>query len=220
MMKKIAILLLACSVLPVQAQYVCVEHRNVSHTEKLLQEAKLLYDERCYDMAEELLGQMQREKVNNVQKHEAMLLQALIAYQKNPAEALVVIDEYLKQYPDAPEQGRMRALAVMSLYAQENYAQVVNGMQEVDPDILSEEERDNVILVYAMSMIEVERYEDAAVQLDILKLISDRYDDEAVFYTAYTDYMGKRYETAEEGFTRALNTEEMPLMMKPSVAPK
>ena len=205
MMKKIAILLLACSVLPLQAQYVGVAHRDVAHTERLLQEAKLLYDERCYDMAEELLSQVQRGAVNSVQEHEVAALQALIAYHRCPAEALGVIEAYLKQYPDAPEQNRMRTLAVLSLYAQGEYAQVVNGMKEVDPDILAEKERDDVILAYALSMMEMGRYEDAAVQLDILKIVSDRYDDEVVFYTAYTDYMAKRYETAEEGFTKALD---------------
>ena len=53
-------------------------------------------------------------------------------------------------------------------------------------------------------MIKEERFEEAAVQLGILSLITDCYDDEVAFYTAYTDYMGKRYETAETGFTKTL----------------
>ena len=204
-MKKIVILLLACCILPTQAQYVDVAHRNDEHTERLISKAKLLYGECSYDMAKELLSEVKYNNPTRMQQHEADALLALIAYQCDPQSAAGIIEEYLRQYPDAPEQNRMKALALLSYFAQGNYATVIDGMKEVDPDILNDRERDDVILAYALSMIKEGQYEAAAVQLDILKLISDRYDDEVVFYTAYTDYMNKCYDAAEEGFTQALN---------------
>ena len=204
-MKKIIILLLACSILPVQAQYVGTIHRNDGYSERLLQEAQLLYNERNYGMAEELLAQIQRDNLTLIQRHEVEALLALIAYQNNPQTASGVLEEYLQRYPDAPEQNRMRALALLSYYVQGNYAKVVHGMQEVDPDMLAGKERDDLILAYALSMIEEERYEEAAVQLGILNLISDCYDNEVAFYTAYTDYKGQRYEAAEQGFAKTQN---------------
>ena len=198
-------LLFACSILPMQAQYVNKVHRNDEYAEKVLQEAKLLYDECCYDMAEELLSSVEGKDLDQVQKHEAKALLALIAYHRNPQTASSVIEECLRCYPDAPEQNRMKALMLLSYYVQENYAKVVRGMQDVDPDMLAEKERDDVILAYALSMIKEERYEEAAVQLGILNLISDYYNKEVAFYTAYIDYMGKRYETAESGFTKTLS---------------
>ena len=204
-MKKIAIFLLACSILSVQAQHISTPQRQKKHTDELLQEAKLLYNERSYDMAEELIDQFLCGTPNYIQKREAAALLALIAYQKDPRQALSAIEEYLMHYPDAPEQNRMRALALMSHYAQGHYAQVVSGMQEVDPDMLNDTERDNMILAYALSMIREERHEEAAVQLNILDLVSDRYDDEVAFYTAYTEYMNKHYEAAEEGFNKTIN---------------
>ena len=203
-MKKIAILLLACSMLPVQAQTVGAVQHGIERTEELLQEAKSLHGERNYDMAEHLLKQVLKGKPTRMQEHEAEALLARIAYHRNPEEALGLIEEYLIQYPDAPEQNRMRALALMCYYAQGNYAKVVDCMQEVDPDLLTDEERDDVILAYAQSMIKEECYDEAVAQLDILNVVSDRYDDEVVFYTAYTDYKKKRYEGAVEGFTKAM----------------
>ena len=55
--------------------------------------------------------------------------------------------------------------------------------EDIDPDLLNDEERDALILAYALSLMEEERYEDAAAQLCILDLISDRYDEEVAFYT-------------------------------------
>ena len=182
-----------------------VAHRNDEHTERLISKAKLLYGECSYDMAKELLSEVKYNNPTRMQQHEADALLALIAYQCDPQSAAGIIEEYLRQYPDAPEQNRMKALALLSYFAQGNYATVIDGMKEVDPDILNDRERDDVILAYALSMIKEGQYEAAAVQLDILKLISDRYDDEVVFYTAYTDYMNKCYDAAEEGFTQALN---------------
>lgn len=204
-MRKIVIFILACSILPIQAQYINAPQYQNDYAERLLLEAKLLYNEHSYDMAEELLDQLQNNNPTYVQEHEAATLLTLIAYQRNPQEALGTIEAYLQRYPDAPEHNRMKALALLCHYAQGNYAQVISGMKEVDPDILHEKERDDMILAYALSMIKVGRHEEAAVQLGILQLISDRYDDEVAFYTAYTDYMDKRYEAAEEGFTKTLS---------------
>ena len=205
-MKRIILLLLGCCVLSAHAQRIGAVYGHEESIEQILQRARLLYDERSYDMAEELLKQVQRDTPTRMQEHEAAALSALIAYQRNPREALGVIEEYIKCYPDAPEQNRMKALILLCNYAQGNYGLVVSGMQEVDPDMLNDEERDNVILAYALAMIKEGRYEEAAVQLDILRVIGDSYDNEAVFYTAYVDYMCGRYEAAEKGFAR---TQEM-----------
>ena len=213
-MKKIAILLLAGYMLPAQAQTIDAVQDCNECAEEMLQEAKLLYSERSYDMAEHLLEQMMKRKLTRMQEHEVEALLARIAYQNNPEEALGAIEEYLRQYPDAPEQNRMKALALMCHYAQGNYAKVLEGMQEVDPDLLGDVERDDVILAYALSMIKEGAYDEAVVQLDILNVISNRYDNEVAFYTAYTDYKNKRYEGAIEGFTK---TKEMADYHRPSL---
>ena len=203
-MKKIAILLLACAALPMQAQTIGAVQHRAEHAEELLQEAKLLHNERSYDMAEHLLEQMLKGKTTRVQEREAVALLARIAYHKNYDEALGAIEAYLKKFPDAPELNRMKALAMMCYYAQGNYAKVIDCMQEVDPDALTDDERDDVVLAYAVSMIKEGRYDEAVAQLDILNVISDKYDDEVAFYTAYTDYKNGRYEGAIEEFTKTL----------------
>ena len=205
-MKKWIISLLACGCLTAQGQQVGEVYRPEGSAEQLLREAKLLYDEQCYDMAEVLTRQAMAEMMTRDMEREASALMAMIAYKRCPKEALVAIQEHLSRYPDTPEQNRMRALAMLCLYAEGNHAWVINSMKDVDPDMLPDEERDNVILAYAQSMMAEGRYEEAAVQLDILKVISDRYDEEATFYTAYTDYLAKRYDAAEEGFVKARET--------------
>ena len=71
-MKKIAILLLACAALPMQAQTIGAVQHRAEHAEELLQEAKLLHNERSYDMAEHLLEQMLKGKTTRVQEREAI----------------------------------------------------------------------------------------------------------------------------------------------------
>lgn len=204
-MKRLVILLVACSTLAVQAQQVTPAHNILDHTDKLLNDVKLLYNEHSYDIAKELLQQVeQQSSITHMQRHEIAVLHALIAYQQNPATTGSIIEEYLLLYPDAPELNRMKALALLSYYAQGNYAKMLQGMQEVDPDMLCDKERDDLILAYALAMIKERRYEEAAVQLNILNILSKRYSDESNFYTAYIDYTAKRYDAAEEGFTKTL----------------
>lgn len=204
-MKKIVILLLSCSALSGQAQQINPVYDNTGRTDQLLNDAKQLYNDRSYDMAAEFLRQAEQQKsVTSVQCHEIDYLQALIAYQLNPATASTAMEEYLILYPDAPELNHVKALTLLSYYAQGNYKRVIRGMQEVDPDQLCSQERDDLILAYALAMIREGRHEEAAVQLNILDLMSDRYRDEVVFYGAYIDYTAKRYDAAEEGFGKTL----------------
>ena len=197
MKKTIVIALLACGLMPVCAQQVSVAHQREVCAEQLLSEAERLCEMGSYPLAGELVERLRQSELTDLQEREAEALAALIAYHEDAATASVAIERYLKAYPDAPEQNRMRALALMSYYAQGDYAKVTSGMQEVDPDLLGDEERDGLILVYALAMMEEGREEEAALQLDILSLISDRYDDEVEYYAAYINYVGKRYEEAE-----------------------
>ena len=207
-MKRWMMALLACGCLAAQGQQVGEVYRPESSAEQLLREAKLLYNEQCYDMAEVLTRQAMDETMTRDMEREASALMAMIAYKRCPKEALAAIQKHLSRYPDTPELNRMRALAMLCLYAEGNHAWVVTSMRDIDPDRLPDEERDEVILAYALSMMAEGRYEEAAVQLDILDVVSDRYDEEVTFYTAYTDYLGKRYDAAEEGFAKACETED------------
>lgn len=205
MKKHIILLYLLCVGLAVHAQNVGTASSNyvcADVPEKMLQEARLLYHEKCYGMAEELLMRVLENGATDVQEREAAALLTLIGYHRNPATATGIIEKYLIDYPDAPELNRMRALALMSHYAQGNFSQVTSGMAEIDPDMLADAERDYLILVYALSLMEEQRYDEAEAQLAILDVVSDLYDMEATFYAAYANMKTKRYEIAEEGFSK------------------
>lgn len=173
--------------------------------EQQLRQAKLLYNEGSYDIAEALLLAIDADKLTDTQRREAATMQTIIAYKQDAAKALPVIEKYLYDYPDTPEKNRMQALVLLSNYAQGNYQQVINSMYEIDHDMLRDDERDEVILAYAFAMIQAERYEEAIVQFDILRMISDRYDNEATFYTAYANYVFGRYDLALDGFEQIVD---------------
>lgn len=201
--KKYIVLPLICVALTVQAQKIGTAGSNynpANFSEKQLLQARNFYAERNYEMAEKLFREVIAGECSDLQRREASAMLAVISYYQDAASAASVIADYLHEYPDAPELNRMKALILLSHYAQGDYDAVIQGMREVDPDMLSDKERDDLVLAYALSQIHAGLYEDAAAQLGILNLISDRYDTEATFYTAYTNYMGKRYDKAEEGF--------------------
>lgn len=209
-MRKYVILSLICATLATHAQHLGTanNHYAISDSpEQLLRRAQHLYNEQSYSSAEELLRHITDNQCTDMQRREASALLAVIAYKQDPAVADTVITEYLRNYPDAPDLNRMKALILLSDYAQKDYAAVIQDMLEVDPDLLNEEERDDLILAYALSLMEEKRHEEAAAQLCILGLISHRYNDEITFYTAYTNYVAKRYDEAEKGFMESLEVE-------------
>ena len=204
-MKKYVILPLICMALTMQAQEThTAGNRNTltDVSELQLQQARSFLDEHNYEMAAKLLREVQSGNGSSIQQREAAAMLAIIAYYQDAAAAVSTITKYINEYPDTPELNRMKALILLGHYAQGDYAAVIQDMGEIDPDMLNDKERDDVVLAYALSMIQEERYEEASAQLGILSLISDRYDTEAMFYTAYTDFIGKRYDKAEEGFNQ------------------
>ena len=209
-MKNYVILSLICATLSVQAQNMGTANSHYVDTDKpgqQLRQAQLLYNENNYGVAEELLRSMMKGRCTDIQRREAAALLAVIAYKEDAATAGKAIAAYLREYPDAPDLNRMKALMLLSSYAQRDYSAVTQGMADVDPDQLNTEERDALILAYALSLMEEERYEEAEAQLCILGLISDSYTAEITFYTAYTHYMAKRYEEAEKGFAASRDEE-------------
>lgn len=208
--KKYILLSLMCATLSVQSQNIGTASSHYMESDKptqLLHQARLLYNGNNYAVAEELLHDVTNMQCSDVQRREAASLLAVIAYKQDAATAVETIATYLRNYPDAPDLNRMKALMLLSNYARQDYSAVTEGMADVDPDQLNEEERDALILAYALSLMEEERYEDAAAQLCILGLISDNYAAEITFYTAYTHYMAKRYEEAEKGFAQSRDEE-------------
>jgi len=204
-MKKYIILTILCGAITAQAQDIGTAYSHYTRPdipELQLKQARLLYNEHSYDIAETLLREVLATSPTATQEREAATLLTLIAYHRNAATASEAIEQYLHRYPDAPELNRMKALALLSHYAQGNYTAVIRGMKDVDPDMLNDTERDDLILAYALAMIQEKQYEEAAAQLDILDVISDNYTDEITFYSAYTDYATHRYEEAAEGFSR------------------
>ena len=199
-----------CAALSVQAQHMGTASSHYVDADKpaqQLRQAQLLYNENNYGVVEALLRDMMEGPCTDIQRREAAALLAVIAYKEDAATAGEAMAAYLRQYPDAPDLNRMKALMLLSSYARHDYSAVTQGMADVDPDQLNAEERDALILAYALSLMEEERYEEAEAQLCTLGLISDSYAPEVTFYTAYTHYMAKRYDEAEKGFAESLDEE-------------
>ena len=201
-MRKYIILSLMCATLLTHAQGISTSSSEYVRTdvpENALHQARLLFHEGNYDMAEIMLRKIAETSTTSVQQREVAMLLTLIAYHRDAETAGETIERYLYTYPAAPDVNHMRALALLSDYAKEDYAKVIVDMQQVDPDQLSDDERDDVILAYALSLMQEDCYDDAAAQWRILDIVSDKYDDEVTFYTAYIDFRNRKFDSAQAG---------------------
>ena len=201
-MRKYIILSLMCATLLTHAQGISTSSSEFVRTdvpENALHQARLLFHEGNYDMAEIMLRKIAETSTTSVQQREVAMLLTLIAYHRDAETAGETIERYLYTYPAAPDVNHMRALALLSDYAKEDYAKVIVDMQQVDPDQLSNDERDDVILAYALSLMQEDCYDDAAAQWRILDIVSDKYDDEVTFYTAYIDFRNRKFDSAQAG---------------------
>lgn len=210
-MKKYIMLSIMCATLLTHAQDISTsssEYVRIEVPERELKEAILLYNEGNYEMAEIAARRVIAATPTETQQREASMLLALIAYYRDATTAGMIIEKYLYNYPDAPDVNRMKALAMLSDYARNDYAKVIADMQEIDPDQLCNDERDDIILAYALAMMNEEQYNEATAQLKVLDIISNKYDDEATFYTAYIDFKEKKYDTAQAGMLTMIKSQK------------
>ena len=121
-------------------------------------------------------------------------------YQQDAASAIGAIEQYLNDYPEAPDYNDMTARLATAYYSAGDRGMVMALGEAVDMGMLSNSERDRLLIVEAMALIEAGDIEEADIRLRTLANLSDSYGDEVAFCSAYIDYAEGRYDDALTAF--------------------
>ena len=220
MRRPIILLTLCCSLLSASAQIVIGESSQttaIGSAEQLLQQARCQYDDGAYITTGETLTRLERlcKDSNRPFPVEAARLRAMALYQQDAASAIGAIEQYLNDYPEAPDYNDMTARLATAYYTAGDRGMVMALGEAVDMGMLSNSERDRLLIVEAMALIEVGDIEEADIRLRTLANLSDSYGDEVAFCSAYIDYAEGRFDEALTAFDRlALSAQDATLKSK------
>ena len=95
MKKYILFVAFSCAIGLANAQKIGGRNITSGNSENLYEQACLFYQEKNYGMAEEMLERFLKARPSEVQQREATALKAVIAFKKDAAKALPVLENYL-----------------------------------------------------------------------------------------------------------------------------
>jgi tetratricopeptide (TPR) repeat protein len=123
-----------------------------------------------------------------------------------PARDIVTaLRRYMKEYPDAPHQNRLKAMLAEAYFACGDCVAMTEMMDDIDVEALPADELERLVVTYGMALSTLGQMDEARVQLRTAQLLGGKYSDEAAFALAWTDYADGRLDEADEEFTAVEN---------------
>ena len=123
-----------------------------------------------------------------------------------PARDIVTaMRRYMKEYPDAPHQNRLKAMLAEAYFACGDCVAMTEMMDDIDVEALPADELERLVVTYGMALSTLGQMDEARVQLRTAQLLGGKYADEAAFALAWTDYADGRLDEADEEFTAVEN---------------
>jgi TolA-binding protein len=133
-------------------------------------------------------------------KQEAEYMLACSAYELQDRRRIDILRTYLTNYPDSPYTNRVNALIASACFFEKDYDQALAMFNSVDPDLLANDERDDVVYRMSVSDMTVGNVEQAVIWFGVLKANSPKYATDCTYYISYIRYLQGRYDEALSGF--------------------
>lgn len=175
-------------------------NRNTTSSGNLYNEARELFAQKHYAAAAPLLKTFLAQNPATGMKHEAEYMLACSAYELHDQRRIEILKDYLKSYPDSPYANRVYALIASAYFYDKKYDEALAMFNPVDPDLLSNDERDDVVYRMAVANMSVGNMEEANAWFEVLRNASKKYEKDCAYYISYIRYTQGRYDEALSGF--------------------
>jgi TolA-binding protein len=174
-------------------------NRSAASLSDLYDEARALFTQKHYAAAAPLLRTFLTQKPPAGLKQEAEYMLACSAYELQDQRRIEILKTYLEDFPDSPYTNRVNALIASACFFGKDYDQALAMFNSVDPDLLPDEERDDVVYRMAISGMATGNVEQAAIWFGVLKANSKKYAKDCAYYISCIRYTQGRYDEALGG---------------------
>lgn len=175
-------------------------NRNTTSSDNLYKEARELFTQKHYAAAMPLLRTFLTQKPSAGLEQEAEYMLACSAYELQDQRRIDILKTYLKNFPDSPYTNRVNALIASAYFFGKDYDRALAMFNSVDPDLLPNDERDDIVYRMAISDMTVGNVEQGAIWFEVLKANSKKYAKDCTYYISYIRYTQRRYDEALSGF--------------------
>lgn len=180
-------------------------NRGQPSSGNLLNDARELFTQKHYAATVPVLKTFLTQKPTTSQKMEAEYMLACSAYELQDQRRIEILRTYLRNYPDSPYANRVYALIASAYFFNKEYDDALAMFNAVDPDRLSNEERDDAVYRMAISNMTIGQVDTAARWFEVLKSNSKKYAKDSEYYLSYIRYTQGQYDVALNGFLSLQN---------------
>lgn len=174
-------------------------------TLQLYETGKRLFEEKNFAAAILPLQNFVRQAPESFSFQEAEYMLACSYYELKDVNSITILRSYLKKYPDSPHSNRIYALIASHYFFEEKYDEALAIFNSVHPNFLSKEEQAEMTYQLAICNLKTGKTQEAAIRFATLKTISNKYNQDCLYYTSYIRYTQQKYEVALDGFLQLQN---------------
>lgn len=195
--------LLFC-LLSVSASYTAISAQETAlytDSERLFDEGRILYEQRkfgasatCFENFCATTGK------NNPRYADARYYIACSAYELKRKDAPALLQNYLRDYPDAPMRERVAYMIGRCMFESKKYEEAIAWYEQVQNQHLDGAENMAYLYTKAVAYLQLKKYEPARILFATLNGKKTIYEKDALYYYSYTEFCLGNYDKAINGF--------------------
>lgn len=180
--------------------------------ESLFDEGKSLFQQKAFTAAINPLKlfleqELPSENYASLQTEAAYML-VCAQYETRHPQCVELLKNFLDTHQDNPYKHRIQALIASSHFFSGEYEEAAEAFSQANLNLLNPQERDDMTYRMATCNLKTGNMKEAAIWYDVLYNISNSYDEDCTYYTAYIRYTQNRHEEAMQGFTSLQESEK------------
>ncbi|RYE57391.1 MAG: tetratricopeptide repeat protein, partial [Sphingobacteriales bacterium] len=127
---------------------------------------------------------------------------AVCALELGNSDAESLFMQFIKEYPLNPNTKLAFFHVGKSYFAQKNYAKALEWFEKTEPSTLSSKQRMEYLFKQGYSNFELKNYDKAETLFEQVKKEVSPFQESAIYYFAYINYLNKEYKTALSNFEK------------------
>jgi len=172
--------------------------KTYTHPDKLFYDGKEMYDLKQFSVAFRHLDEylQNQDKDRSPLYPEAEYYLASSAYEMRLKDAGRRLEQFVSNNPYSVHVNRARFLQGTLAFDKKNYKEALDFFDKSNPENLSKEEKADYYFRTGYSYLQTNDLPKAKVAFTTLLSQKSKYDNSALYYSAYIDYLEKKYNAA------------------------
>jgi TolA-binding protein len=173
---------------------------------ELLQNEKYVAAAQQFKLVEQFRSKASTQQQSNAElsiiKENAKFYTAVCAIELGNEDAEALFQEFIREYPLNPNTKLAYFHMGKAYFGKKNYQKALEWFEQTDPNSLSQKQRLEYQFKQGYAYFELNNFEKAEPLFEKVKKEESPFQESAIYYFAYINYLNKEYKTALANFEK------------------